>query len=177
MAESQDTPTEEWRPVPGWEAIYSVSNLGRLKRIDYKREKLLSPCVNADGYRQCCLSKRGVKPPTNILLHQLVASAFLGPMPPGKEEVNHKNADKVDNRSDNLEYVTSGENCRHAAKLGLKSRGERHWHSHLSESDAREIRRLYVPYAGTLAIARRYGIDCATVRMIAAGRSWKHLNP
>ena len=54
------------------------------------------------------------------MVHSLVALAFIGPRPEGME-VNHKDCDKQNNALNNLEYVTHGENQRHAAQMGRMS--------------------------------------------------------
>lgn len=55
----------------------------------------------------------------NKRVHRLVAAAFLGESEEG-HVVNHKNGDRFDNRVENLEYVTQGENVKHAWDNGLR---------------------------------------------------------
>lgn len=56
-----------------------------------------------------------------VTIHRLVAEAFL-PVSPERRCVNHKNGNKTDNRVCNLEWVTHGENLRHAFQHGLRPR-------------------------------------------------------
>ena len=60
-------------------------------------------------------------------LHVLVAEAFLGPCPKGKE-ANHRDGDRKNNAASNLEFVTHSQNVRHALRLGLRRRkyGQQH---------------------------------------------------
>ena len=104
---------EEWRPVEGFEGIYEVSNLGRVRNIK-KGGRLMTPQKVAHGYIQIRLHKNGEK--TQWLLHRLVAKAFI-PNPENKEQVNHKDLDKSHNTVDNLEWVTRDENLQHAEKF------------------------------------------------------------
>ena len=126
----QITPEEEWRPIPGFVG-YSASSNGRI-RVDgghpRNREGILAMPLG-HKYLQCMLTPTG-KPrhhgnlrPRRV--HILVALAFLGPKPTPEHEVNHINGNKLDNRPDNLEYVTSLENEFHAAGW-LKARGNNH---------------------------------------------------
>jgi len=82
----------------------------------------------AGGYLRVGL--RGAGRQTTVLVHRLVAEAFLGHCPT-KLEVNHKNGHKRDNRRENLEYATHQENMAHAAALGLMAKGLRNGaHTH-----------------------------------------------
>ena len=104
---------EIWMDVPGYESIYKVSNLGNLKSLNYnhtKKEKLISnKSINKSGYCGVSLYKNKKKRQYNI--HQLVAMAFLGHKIEAKGlVVNHINFNKIDNRVENLELVTSREN-------------------------------------------------------------------
>lgn len=95
---------EQWRPVDGFEELYAVSNLGRVKSLNYKRtgaEKILKPVKRKDGYLQVNLC-RNEKCKT-FLIHRLVAAAFI-PNPMGFTEINHLNEDKTNNYVDNLEF-------------------------------------------------------------------------
>lgn len=127
--------TEIWKPVPGWESLYEVSDQGRIRSLDrpvvqlsrsgnlctvvYKG-KVLKPRpgggrLKGDRYRQISLAKDNS--PVNAYIHHLVAEAFLGPKPDGAE-VNHKDCDKTNNALANLEYVSRDENIAHALANG-----------------------------------------------------------
>lgn len=102
---------EEWRDIPGWEGMYQVSNLGRVRAI---RVKVLNPYKTRTGYLVATLWN-GAEP-TRHGVHRFVAQAFI-PNPAGKEQVNHINGDKSDNRVENLEWVTSQENNLHRCRV------------------------------------------------------------
>jgi len=90
---------ETWRAISGFED-YMVSDQGRV--YSYKRNKIMSGSKDNDGYLHVSLRKNGKqKSPT---IHSLVAKHFI-PNPKGYPEVHHKNADKRDNRAENLEWV------------------------------------------------------------------------
>lgn len=100
---------EEWRDIEGYEGKYQVSNLGRIKSLNYNNtgnEKLLTLCKDKDGYLQLSLSKNGNA--KTFKVHRLVAETFI-PNPDGLPEVNHKIDDfehRSDNRVGNLEWCT-----------------------------------------------------------------------
>lgn len=110
---------ELWKPVVGYEGLYEVSNLGRVKSLPRKGTKggLLTPSYsNSKHYAHIPLTKNGELRTTS--LHRVVASAFV-PNPENKSQVNHINGDKTNNRADNLEWVTNKENVDHAMETGL----------------------------------------------------------
>ena len=96
---------EQWRPVKGYEGLYEVSSLGRVKSLNYNRtgvEKILKPGMTS-GYLQVGLYKDGeVK---HFYVHRLVAEAFL-PNPEGLTEVNHKDENKENNVVGNIEWAS-----------------------------------------------------------------------
>lgn len=106
---------ERWLPAVGFEGRYEVSSLGRVKRV-FRGERIKSPSIDSWGYLVVCLS--GPNGQVTRYVHTMVALAFLGPRPPGKE-INHKSGVKTDASVDNLEYVTPEENRRHAWETGL----------------------------------------------------------
>lgn len=112
---------EIWKEVVGYEGIYEVSNLGRVKSLSRKewcvrnnsfrvrKEKFLSLYLNNNGYYRVILCKKNKK--TTRSVHSLVAQEFLNHKRCGAElVVNHINFIKTDNRVDNLEIITTREN-------------------------------------------------------------------
>jgi len=106
---------ENWLPVPGFEGLYEVSDLGNFRtlggRVGNWNRRLLKFKVMKDKYLYVRLNRNGYQEFFNA--HRLVAKVFI-PNPENKKEVNHKNSDRQDNRVENLEWVTPLENMRHA---------------------------------------------------------------
>lgn len=95
---------EIWKDIAGYEVLYQVSNLGRVKSLgNYKsrREKILKPNPDKDGYLHVILCKNGKG--KNKSVQQLVLGAFDS-NPNNLTEVNHKDENKANNRLDNLEW-------------------------------------------------------------------------
>ena len=107
---------EIWKDIPGYEGAYQVSNLGRVKSIKFKKERILKGGCNNTGYPIAALCLNGVK--RDFLIHRLVTQAFIK-NPENKKTVNHINGIKADNRVINLEWNTYKENLTHARKTGL----------------------------------------------------------
>lgn len=126
---------EVWMPVVGYEELYSVSNLGRVKRnarswrsgrkgcrFKHLDESLVAQRMNAYGYKICTLCKDGVKKTKRV--HVLVAMAFIENSM-DKPVVNHKDGNKAHNEVSNLEWMTTKENCIHSITVLHKKAGER----------------------------------------------------
>lgn len=182
-----DAMSEHWKPVVGWEASYSVSSLGRVRRDAAFRTstgngiktnrigKMVNGEVNQYGYRRITLcdgSRRG-----RYWAHRLVAAAFLGPAPTPKHRVNHRNGRKLDNRPNNLEWVTVAENNRHSRYvLGNDLKGDNHPRCVLSDATAKKIYRDVKAAKWSMeVIAARYNTDKSRVSGIARGKDRKHL--
>lgn len=100
---------EIWKDVKGYEGLYQVSNLGRVKSI--RKKRMMHPNDNGKGYLMVQLkadNKRKVK-----YIHRLVVEHFLC-ADIGCNEVNHKNGNKADNRLCNLEVISHSANIKHA---------------------------------------------------------------
>lgn len=116
-----DLPGEIWKDIPGYEGLYAVSNMGRVKgyQNNNRRVALTTPKLSNAGYFRVELSKHSIE--KKLSLHRLVAEAFI-PNPDNLETVNHKNLDKTDNRVENLEWLSVADNIRHARNNGLNNR-------------------------------------------------------
>ena len=107
--------TEIWLPIEGYENLYEVSNLGRVRSLEHtvtnkngsKRKfpgKILKPRAHRNGYLKAELYKNGIR--RYFLLHRLVATAFI-PNPNNLPQVNHLDEDKTNNTVENLEWCTA----------------------------------------------------------------------
>lgn len=109
---------EVYKEIDGFK-LYLVSNYGNiLSNNNYKRSgpRILKPIVQADGYLHFTLCKNKKK--YQMPAHRIVAQTFIS-NPNDKPYINHINGNKMDNRVENLEWVTSSENTQHAFKIGL----------------------------------------------------------
>ena len=123
----------------GYEGIYQVSNLGRIKSLDRRvkdnrreryqnlKGKQLKFTDNGRGYQLVFLTKESKR--INKYVHRLVAETFI-PNPKNLPEVNHKDLNKSNNCIDNLEWITNADNKRHyqktdVAKVKRKEQGYR----------------------------------------------------
>ena len=161
-------------PVVGYERAYEVSSLGRVRRIGrgrgVKTGRIKAASKINSGYYICALSLTNRN--QSQLIHRIVAAAFIGACPSG-HEVNHKNLDKSDNRTENLEYVTRSENVLHRAALGI-GRGESNGAARLTEADIRDIRRRYRHGGGPgyKALAKDFGVSWGAIRDIIKRKVW-----
>lgn len=108
---------EVWKDIKGYEGLYQVSNLGRIKGLKRKvkspqgssgfrtiKEKILIPHISNRGYAVVNLSKDNIKVLRSI--HGLVCDAFLE-NPNNYHCINHKDENKLNNCVNNLEWCTT----------------------------------------------------------------------
>lgn len=106
---------EIWKDIKDYEGLYQVSNFGRIKSLNgygHKKEIILSQ--GKSNYYQVILSKNGIK--KNRMVHRLVAEAFVS-NPNNYKEVNHKDEDKYNNNSNNLEWCDRKYNCNYGTRV------------------------------------------------------------
>lgn len=172
---------EDWLDVRGYGGFYQVSNLGRVKRAKGGRGatsgrilKVKPPTRRCDYYRvQLC--RRDVK--RTVMVHTLVAEAFVGPRPRGKY-VNHKDIDKLNNAASNLEWMTRKQNARHALQNGRSGgrplRGAENGRAKLTARQVAEIRRQK-GRIGQRTLAELCGVSKTLIQRIHQGKLWPDL--
>lgn len=93
---------EQWRDIDGYDGAYQVSDLGRVRSLKFGKTRVLRAYKNRYGYLKVFLWKDGKR--YNIYVHRLVAQAFIPNNDDAKNEINHINELKSDNRASNLEW-------------------------------------------------------------------------
>lgn len=114
---------EVWKDISGYESLYQISNLGRVKRLKFahvsssgkltwvNKEKILTPKIDKKGYLFVRLGN-GTKSTKNFRIARLVAIEFISIPPFEKAQVDHIDRDRKNNTVDNLRWVSNSENCR-----------------------------------------------------------------
>lgn len=171
--------TEEiWKPVPGYEGQYEVSDLGRVRSLDravicmgeikgsymsLRKGRVLRPGPSNSGHLSVVLGRRQTR-----MVHDLVLRAFVGP-PSEDHECCHNNGDPSDNRLENLRWGTRSENNIDAVKHGKRGK--------LTEEQVKEIRRRLIAcrHGEQTEIARAFGVSLCTINSIKFGRVYKHV--
>lgn len=166
--------SEIWKAAPGFEACYRVSDAGRVMTLRKSQKgfpgHIMALQPHPAGYLQVRLGDRDGHA-RSVLVHRLVAQAFVGPMPSGTE-VNHKNGDKRDNTASNLEYMTRSENTKHSyQQLGRINgmKGRAHPHRKLSTRNVATIRSLLADGEKQRVVARAFGVSQQTIFRIKHG--------
>ena len=176
--------SEEWRPVVGFEGLYEVSDLGRVRSLErtvWSRTRdgkplprvqpahVLAQAPHRAGYRMAHLYKEGTR--TARTVHTLVADAFLGPCPAG-QEVAHNDGVRSHNALVNLRYDTRAGNFADKVAHGTDNRGEKHPLRKLSEKEVRAIR---CATGRSDDIGAEYGVSRSTVNAVQSRRTWRHV--
>ncbi len=170
--------SETFKDIKGYEGLYQVSNLGRVKSLRRWNagERILKSIKNKNGYYRVHLLKNGNS--KNFYIHRLVVGAFLENKE-NKPCTNHKNGIKADNRAENLEHCTIGENNKHAFRTGIRKNpvGENASNAKLNEKQVRVIKHLknIKPKMSQCAIAKIFGVHYSMIGLIYRGKRWKHI--
>lgn len=165
---------ELWKPVVGFEGLYEVSNLGQIKslqrtknnkgKIQQVPKRILAQAQT--NYPSVSLWSDGVLKVKKV--HRIVAEAWI-PNPLNKSEVNHIDANRLNNCFDNLEWVTRQENCTHAKVNKLMPSGKNHVKTKVNPNDV--IYYWLINEETTqLEVAHHFGISQSRVSQIVGAR-------
>ena len=166
---------EKWAAIAGYEGLYEVSDRGSVRSLDRVsliprkvKGKPLKPSLNGGGYKFVTLYKDGIGHPCRV--HSLVIAGFVTPV-----ECGHNNGDRLDNRADNLRWVTKSENQLDRARHGTDIRGERHHAAKLTRTDVLAIRKLLELGTKQRAVAAQFGVSNGHVAAIGLRKTWAWL--
>lgn len=171
--------TEQWRDVVNYEGLYSVSDLGRIRRDGTMAGavvgRILKTGISGAGYRQVTLCNNGVKKTTRV--HKIVTEAFIGKRPE-HFQINHKDGVKTNNSILNLEYITPKMNTKHAFATGLSKplKGEENGNSKLTYENVREILNLHK--TGNIScgkISKIFHVSVTLICKIVNRDMWAHV--
>lgn len=174
---------EEWRPIPGYEDLYEVSDKGRVRslrsgtRIADKENRIMKTKYDHNGYLRVNLHKDGRQ--KSELVSRMVAKAFV-PNPNGYPEVGHDDDNKLNNTPENLYWTTQQENLVHN-NLHLRKRDKR------NKGGIERVREaLSVPVVGTsidtgdeisypsMQSAEKDGFSCGKISQCCSGKRATH---
>ncbi len=172
---------EVWKPVVGYEGLYEVSSIGRVKSLSKKWVSgtgriclhdgmIMSVTKSPEGYPQLRLRKDKVA--TTHRVHRLVAEAFiLNPLQ--YRCVNHIDSNRENNAVENLEWATHQTNRIHALTIGYAKRGDNNPLTKLKDADILFIA-LESEGKSNRHLAQQYGVSEGLISMIK-NRRYKRL--
>ena len=165
-----DLDLEVWRTYPHNE-LYLVSNFGRIKRLSYKTrhnrtwsERILTNTKTNDGYLKVGIVCNGIY--KDVRVHRMVAETFID-NPNDKPHVNHINGNKLDNRTENLEWCTAKENISHSYENNLQPIQVNTYKGKLTNWQRKEIVTRYnSEEISKRRLALEYGVSHTTISAI-----------
>lgn len=173
-----DEDAEEWVKVAQYNDVF-VSNQGRVKRLAwskrtldgktrYFKERIYINTVNNFGYAHITIRPDNGKPKIHNV-HRLVADAFI-PNPENKPQVNHINGNKLDNRVENLEWVTAKENTQKAMAEGIKPKNYACYQGKFTQEEREDIIRRWENGETQAEIAKSLGVYSSRINSIVRGK-------
>jgi len=163
-------------PIPGYPGFYADSD-GYIWGFQVKRNTgwhRLCSSPTTYGYLLVHVYYNGKR--KTVQVHQLVALAFHGPCPLGKQVRHYPDPDKNNNRPENLKYGTPKENAADSIEQGLSPRGIKNCKAKLDDILAMEVYNRAITGENQRFIARDYGISISTVSSIKDKITWPHIH-
>jgi len=192
---TEELNSEEWRPIIGYESLYEVSSIGRVRSLSFRNRVCCVPRIAilrqklSRGYCKITLYQDGKK--KTVSVHRLVATSFIDDKRDVLQlQVNHRDSNKTNNRRTNLEWVTPKENTDHAIRANnwpsgvrhgsitkpeTRPRGSRTNTATITEVAAAIIKRRIVNGERPLRISEDMCISVNVVYRIRANSTWRHV--
>ncbi len=178
---------EIWKLTEGIESL-EVSNLGGVRTLDYlapskralqptqlRRGRVLIPDVGHNGYYRITIKRRGKV--HRLYVHRLVAIAFAGGFF-DKATVDHIDGNRLNNRADNLRWVSRAENTRLQNEAGRGvGKGEQHPSAKLKDTDIPLIFALRETGLSYDKIGVRFAVSGSLVHKVIQGKRRVHFRP
>lgn len=162
----------EFHKLEGFEYYY-ISKCGKVLADSKMGIKILNGYISNSGYHIVNLQLGSKK--VARLVHRLIASTFLPPIT-GKEIVNHKDGDKLNNNLENIEWSNPSENHLHRCRVLKKGIGEDQHLAKLNSEKVRLLRKMFTSKKPRAEIARHFGIDIRTVYTVGNRETWRHVD-
>ena len=168
---------EIWKDIEGYEDLYQVSNMGRVRRLTRNRRgknNSLNPIQGrilkletSSGYKRIRLYKNNKG--KHFQIHRLVAMAFI-PNPDNLPQVNHKDENRINNRVDNLEWCTQEYNINYGT--GNKKRGLSNTNGKLSKPVLQyTLEGIFIKeWKSTMDVQRNLGFYHANISVCCRGK-------
>jgi hypothetical protein len=179
---------EIWKSVVGYEGVYEVSSLGKvrsIRRLVWRPGKYAGYITvrggivryRRGGYPSVSLCKEGKS--KDVPISRLVLEAFVGPCPDGMEACHFPDRDPENNRLDNLSWGTRKENQLHRKIHQTSNKGKMYNvgmgnpNAKLTERDVRVIRIRCECGESPRIVAKCFGVSAGVVERIVCRKSWR----
>lgn len=142
-----------------------------LNRVDFSYSKELSQFTTSKGYRTVSVYiGNGKSRPIGV--HQLVADAFIGPVPEN-QEVRHLNGIPSDYRYENLAYGTKQDNANDRVQHGGYKQGASHINAKLNQGQVESVRKKRASGSKVKDLAKEFAVSTSTIELVLYGKSYK----
>lgn len=162
------------KAIPNYKGYYITTDGDVYSTKKSKLPVKMKSNIDTSNYYRITLITKPNEAKT-LLVHRLVAITYI-PNPDNLPQVNHKDGNKLNNNVDNLEWVTAGDNQRHAYDTGLKSvSGESNPRSILKEDQVLLIYNQLKEGRRVIDIAKEYGATTGMIGSIKDRTNWNYL--
>lgn len=160
---------EQWRDIDGYDGAYQVSDLGRVRSHKSGEWKVMKPSKTGSGYLKVCLYK--YRKQKTILVHRLVAQAFIPNDDDAKNKINHINECKSDNRVSNIEY------CDRRYNVTYNDIHYRRRHPNYKRNAIKDLYDQNISINDNIKVFRANGIECSEQTVYNLRRDLKLTQP